>query len=121
MNVQVPAPPAVAEPEDPEGLSAAVGPSKPRLLGVLGPGLITGASDDDPSGIATYGQAGAQLGYGLTWTMLYSLPLMVVVQMVSARIGRTTGHGIAGVLRLHYPNGLLQAVVILLLFANVST
>ena len=61
MNVQVPAPPAVAEPEDPEGLSAAVGPSKPRLLGVLGPGLITGASDDDPSGIATYGQAGAQL------------------------------------------------------------
>lgn len=119
MNVQVPAPPAVAEPEDPEGLSAAVGPSKPRLLGVLGPGLITGASDDDPSGIATYGQAGAQLGYGLTWTMLYSLPLMVAVQMVSARIGRTTGHGIAGVLRLHYPNGLLQAVVILLLFANV--
>lgn len=87
----------LAEPEDPEGLSAAVGPSKPRVLGILGPGLITGASDDDPSGIATYGQAGAQLGYALCWTLLYSLPLMAAVQMVAARIGRTTGHGIAGV------------------------
>jgi NRAMP (natural resistance-associated macrophage protein)-like metal ion transporter len=89
------------------------------LLRVLGPGLITGASDDDPSGIATYGQAGAQLGYGLCWTMLYSLPLMVAVQMVSARIGRTTGQGIAGVLSKHYPNGLLQVVVLLLLGANI--
>ena len=105
--------------DDPEVPSLAVGPSKPRLLRVLGPGLITGASDDDPSGIATYGQAGAQLGYGLCWTMLYTLPLMAAVQMVSARIGRTTGHGIAGVLREHYPNGLLQAVVLLLLAANI--
>ncbi|MDP4003349.1 NRAMP family divalent metal transporter [Methylobacterium sp. NEAU K] len=107
------------EEQDPEAPSPAVGPSKPRLLRVLGPGLITGASDDDPSGIATYGQAGAQLGYALCWTMLYSLPLMAAVQMVSARIGRTTGHGIAGVLRQHYPNALLQAVVLLLLVANI--
>ncbi|MDN3592973.1 NRAMP family divalent metal transporter [Methylobacterium adhaesivum] len=105
--------------DDPEYPSAAVGPSKPRLLGILGPGLITGASDDDPSGIATYGQAGAQCGYGLCWTMLYSLPLMAAVQMVSARIGRTTGRGIAGVLREHYSNGLLQGVVLLLLIANI--
>ncbi|GJD35318.1 NRAMP family divalent metal transporter [Methylobacterium aerolatum] len=105
--------------DDPEAASPAIGPSKPRLLRVLGPGLITGASDDDPSGIATYGQAGAQFGYGLCWTMLYTLPLMAAVQMVSARIGRTTGQGIAGVLRAHYPNGLLQGVVVLLLAANV--
>ncbi|KQU19041.1 iron transporter [Methylobacterium sp. Leaf94] len=118
-EIPVPVASVLTEPNDPEGLSAAVGPSKPRLLGVLGPGLITGASDDDPSGIATYGQAGAQLGYGLCWTMLYSLPLMAAVQMVSARIGRTTGHGIAGVLRQHYPNGLLQGVVLLLLIANI--
>ncbi len=104
--------------DDPEG-SPVVGPSKPRFLRVLGPGLITGAADDDPSGIATYGQAGAQLGYGLCWTMLYSLPLMAAVQMVSARIGRTTGHGIAGVLARHHPGGLLQGVVLLLLAANV--
>ena len=110
---------AAEEADDPEVPSPAVGPSKPRLLRVLGPGLITGASDDDPSGIATYGQAGAQFGYGLCWTMLYTLPLMAAVQMVSARIGRTTGHGIAGVLREHYPNGLLQAVVLLLLAANI--
>ena len=105
--------------DDPEDDSPVVGPSKPRLLRVLGPGLITGASDDDPSGIATYGQAGAQLGYGLCWTMLYSLPLMVAVQMVSARIGRTTGRGIAGVLAQHYPRALLQVVVLLLLAINV--
>ncbi|MGU3664020.1 NRAMP family divalent metal transporter [Methylobacterium sp. A49B] len=105
--------------DDPEVAGPAVGPSTSCLLRVLGPGLITGASDDDPSGIATYGQAGAQLGYGLCWTMLYTLPLMAAVQMVSARIGRTTGRGIAGVLREHYPNGLLQTVVLLLLTANV--
>jgi len=109
---------AEAQDNDPEGHDPVVGPSKPRLLQVLGPGLITGASDDDPSGIATYSQAGAQFGYGLTWTMLFTYPLMAAVQMISARIGRTTGHGIAGVLRLHYPNWLLQSVVVLLLAAN---
>jgi NRAMP (natural resistance-associated macrophage protein)-like metal ion transporter len=103
---------------DPEAASPVVGRTKPRLLSVLGPGLITGASDDDPSGIATYSQAGAQFGYGLTWTMLFTYPLMSAVQMIAARVGRTTGHGIAGVLRRHYPNWLLQVTVVLLLTAN---
>src|ERR1700732_288752 len=92
--------------------------SKPRFLRVLGPGLITGASDDDPSGIATYSQAGAQLGYAITWTMLFSYPLMAVIQEISARIGRTTGKGIAGNIRKHYPPWLLQGIVVLLLLAN---
>src|SRR5215217_444785 len=112
-------------PADPEAEDAAapppspaVGPTKPRLLKVLGPGLITGASDDDPSGIATYSQAGAQFGYALTWTALFTYPLVAAVQMISARLGRTTGHGIAGVLRRHYPNWLLQTMVALLLIAN---
>src|SRR5690349_3354184 len=98
--------------------SPVVGPSKPRWMRVLGPGLITGASDDDPSGIATYSQAGAQFGYGLTWTMLFTYPLMAVVQEISGRIGRTTGRGIAGNIRKHYPAWILQAVVVLLLVAN---
>jgi NRAMP (natural resistance-associated macrophage protein)-like metal ion transporter len=100
------------------GPSAVVEPTKPRLLGVLGPGLITGASDDDPSGIATYSQAGAQFGYALTWTMLFTYPLMTAVQVVSARMGRTTGRGIAGNLREHYPPWLLTSIVMLLLVAN---
>ena len=99
--------------------SPAVGPSKPRFLGVLGPGLITGASDDDPSGIATYSQAGAQLGFAVCWTMLFSYPLMAVIQEISGRIGRVTGRGIAGNIRKHYPNWLLQSIVILLLIANM--
>jgi NRAMP (natural resistance-associated macrophage protein)-like metal ion transporter len=98
--------------------STVVGPTKPRLLGVLGPGLITGASDDDPSGIATYSQAGAQFGYALTWTMMFSYPLMTAVQIVSARMGRTTGRGLAGNLRQHCPTWLLTSVVTLLLIAN---
>ena len=72
---------------------------------MLGPGLITGASDDDPSGIATYSQVGAQFGYGLAWTLVLSYPLMVAIQEISARIGRVTGFGIAGNLRRHYPRG----------------
>jgi hypothetical protein len=67
-----------------------------QFLRKLGPGLITGASDDDPSGIGTYSQAGAQLGYSIGWTMLLTYPLMVAIQEISARIGRTTGHGISG-------------------------
>jgi NRAMP (natural resistance-associated macrophage protein)-like metal ion transporter len=104
---------------DAEGRDPVIGPTKPHLLGVLGPGLITGASDDDPSGIATYSQVGAAFGYGLSWTLLFSYSLMVAIQMLSARIGRTTGHGIAGVLRLHYSTWLLQWVVALLLIANI--
>lgn len=91
---------------------------KLRLREILGPGLITGASDDDPSGIATYSQAGAQFGYALGWTMIFTYPLMSVVQMISARIGRTTGHGIAGNLGRHYPKPLTYAIVLLLLVAN---
>ncbi|MGE5517020.1 MAG: NRAMP family divalent metal transporter [Bacteroidota bacterium] len=96
-----------------------VGPSKPRLLNVLGPGLITGASDDDPSGIATYTQAGAQFGYGLAWTLVLTYPLMAVVQEISARIGRGSGRGIAGNMRKHYPPWLVGGIVPLLLAANV--
>ncbi|HJU77207.1 MAG TPA: divalent metal cation transporter, partial [Sphingomicrobium sp.] len=93
-------------------------PDAVRLKDVLGPGLITGASDDDPSGIATYSQAGAQFGYALGWTMVFTYPLMSAVQMISARIGRTTGHGIAGNLRRHYPAWLTTLLVLLLLVAN---
>ncbi len=85
---------------------------------MLGPGLITGASDDDPSGIATYSQAGAQFGFSITWTMLFTYPLMSVIQEISGRIGRTTGAGIAGNIRKHYPNWLLQALVGMLIVAN---
>ena len=88
------------------------------FLARLGPGLITGASDDDPSGIATYSQSGSRFGYSLLWTMAFSCPLMIAIQEISARIGRTTGRGIAANLARHYPNGLLQVVVVLLLIAN---
>src|SRR5450432_1722619 len=84
----------------------------------LGPGLITGAADDDPSGIATYSQAGARFGYGTLWTVLFTFPLMVGIQIVSARIGRVTGHGLAGNIRSHYPAVLVQSIVGLLLVGN---
>jgi NRAMP (natural resistance-associated macrophage protein)-like metal ion transporter len=84
----------------------------------LGPGLITGAADDDPSGIATYSQAGAQFGFGMLWTVLFTYPLMVGIQIVSARIGRVTGHGLATNIRRHYPAPLLYFIVGLLLVAN---
>lgn len=89
-----------------------------RFLRILGPGLVTGASDDDPSGIGTYSQVGAQFGFGMLWTMLFSYPLMVSIQLISARIGRVTGHGIAGNLRRHYPRWLLLPLVFLLVVAN---
>jgi len=89
------------------------------LLVLLGPGLITGASDDDPSGIATYSQAGAQFGFALGWVMLFSYPLMAAIQEISARIGRVTGKGIAANIREHYPLSLLRAIVGLLLVANI--
>jgi Mn2+/Fe2+ NRAMP family transporter len=92
--------------------------AKQRFVRVLGPGLITGASDDDPSGIATYSQAGAQLGFAVTWTLLFSYPLMAAIQEISGRIGRTTGKGIAANIRIHYSGWILQAIVLLLLVAN---
>ena len=94
-------------------------PTSTGFLTTLGPGLVTGAADDDPSGIATYSQVGAQFGYGLAWTMLFSFPLMAVIQAVSARIGCVTGHGIAHNLRRHYSPWLLRGVVSLLVVANV--
>ncbi|EGW21750.1 NRAMP family divalent metal transporter [Methylobacter tundripaludum] len=84
----------------------------------LGPGLITGAADDDPSGIATYSQAGAQFGFSMLWTVLLTYPLMVGIQVISAKIGRVSGHGLATNIRQHYPAGLLYAIVGLLLVAN---
>ncbi|MBC8023364.1 MAG: Nramp family divalent metal transporter [Burkholderiales bacterium] len=91
---------------------------KVPLLKRLGPGLITGAADDDPSGIATYSQAGAQYGYGLLWSVLLTTPLMVGIQTVSARIGRVTGNGLAANIRDHYPPWLLNGIVALLVLAN---
>jgi NRAMP (natural resistance-associated macrophage protein)-like metal ion transporter len=88
------------------------------LLKRLGPGLITGAADDDPSGIATYSQAGAQYGYGLLWSVLLTTPLMIGIQIVSARIGRVTGHGLAANIRDHFPPWLLHGIVGLLVVAN---
>ena len=88
------------------------------LLQKLGPGLITGAADDDPSGIATYSQAGAQFGYGLLWSVALTTPLMIGIQVVSARIGRVSGHGLAANIRDHFPRPLLYFIVGLLVVAN---
>lgn len=107
-----------ASPASPDR-SDVIGPSKPRLWRVLGPGLITGAADDDPSGIATYSQAGAQFGFALGWTLVVTYPMMVVIQSISARIGRTTGRGLAGNVRQHYSRWLLYGLVVGLTFANV--
>lgn len=86
---------------------------------VLGTGLLTGAADDDPSGIATYSQAGAQLGYTLCWTMFLTTPLMVAIQTVSARVGAVTGRGLAANLRRALPPALLYGLIILLALANI--
>ncbi|UDL89546.1 divalent metal cation transporter [Mesorhizobium sp. PAMC28654] len=94
-------------------------PETSKLLKILGPGLITGASDDDPSGIATYSQVGAQFGYGMGWVMLFSWPLMCAIQEISARIGRVTGQGIAGNLKKHYPASVGVSIVSLLVIANI--
>ncbi|MDF8332068.1 divalent metal cation transporter [Novosphingobium sp. HBC54] len=86
---------------------------------MLGPGLVTGAADDDPSGIGTYSQVGAQFGYSMAWAMLFGFPLLASIQAICARIGATTGRGIAHNLRRHYNPWLLRGVVVLLLTANV--
>src|SRR5437764_8655314 len=100
-------------------------PSKPqhqsplqRFLKMLGPGFITGASDDDPSGIGTYAVAGATLGLQTLWTALLTFPLMSAVQNICARVGMVSGHGLAGVLRDHYPRSVLYGSVLLLFVAN---
>jgi NRAMP (natural resistance-associated macrophage protein)-like metal ion transporter len=101
------------------GAGQAKRPDRLRLADVLGPGLITGASDDDPSGIATYAQAGAAFGFALSWTLLFTYPLMCAIQMISAEIGCVTGKGIAANMRRSYPPFLLYALVSLLVLANV--
>jgi NRAMP (natural resistance-associated macrophage protein)-like metal ion transporter len=89
-----------------------------KLLKIVGPGLITGAADDDPSGIATYSQTGAQFGYGQLWTALYLLPFMVAIQEACARIGAVTGKGIAAVVKENYNRKILYALLGLILVAN---
>ena len=89
-----------------------------RRLRQLGPGLITGAADDDPSGIATYSQAGAQFGFSMLWTVVFTLPLMVAIQIVSARIGHITGRGLAANIKVSFPRWVLFGVVGMLLVAN---
>jgi len=90
-----------------------------HALGKLGPGLVTGAADDDPSGVATFSQVGAQFGYSMGWAILFSYPLLASIQAISAEIGTVTGAGVAQNLRRHYPRWLLQIVVNLLLIANI--
>jgi NRAMP (natural resistance-associated macrophage protein)-like metal ion transporter len=89
-----------------------------RLLMILGPGLITGASDDDPSGIGTYTQAGASLGFATLWTAPFTLPMMAAVQFICAKIGMVCGMGLGGVLRKHYPRWVVYAAISLLVVAN---
>src|ERR1051325_5858709 len=89
-----------------------------RFLLFLGPGLITGASDDDPSGIGTYTTAGAALGFATLWTAIVTLPMMAAVQFICAKIGMVSGMGLSGVLRKHYPRWVVMGAVGLLLVAN---
>jgi Mn2+/Fe2+ NRAMP family transporter len=89
-----------------------------RAFRILGPGLITGASDDDPSGIGTYSMAGASLGLATLWTATLTLPLMVVVQYICGKIGMVSGRGLAGVLKHHYSRAWLYPAVIGLIIAN---
>jgi NRAMP (natural resistance-associated macrophage protein)-like metal ion transporter len=93
-------------------------PDSESVLEKLGPGLITGAADDDPSGIAAYSQGGAQFGFSLLWTLFLTYPLMVAIQLVSAKIGRVSGYGLAGNMRRNYPAPMLYGLVGLLLIAN---
>ena len=88
------------------------------LLRLLGPGLVTGAADDDPSGIATYSQAGAQFGYGLLWTVFLTTPFMIAIQLVSAQIGRVTGKGIIANVKDFAPRWLVVSLVAMLVMAN---
>jgi natural resistance-associated macrophage protein len=90
-----------------------------RLFRVLGPGLVTGAADDDPSGIATASQMGAKFGYGQLWTVIFCLPLMTAVQEACARVGIVTGTGLAGNIKRHYHRRLLLIVVTIFVAANV--
>jgi NRAMP (natural resistance-associated macrophage protein)-like metal ion transporter len=112
----MPTPPPGSEPRD-SASPAARNPVR-RFFSALGPGLVTGAADDDPSGVATYSVAGARLGTSLLWTAAITWPLMATVQMMCARIGMVTGQGLAGAMRKKLPRSLLILFSILLLVAN---
>lgn len=99
-------------------LQAFLGRLKEHPLSRVGPGLITGVADDDPSGIATYSQAGAQFGLNMLWTMPLAYPLMAAIQSMCARIGRVTGKGLAANIKATFPPIVLQGAVLLLLIAN---
>src|SRR6202047_2058261 len=90
-----------------------------RSFAILGPGLITGAADDDPSGISTYSVAGAAYGYATLWIALLTFPLMVAIQLMCARLGMVTGHGLASAVRIYYPRWVLWASCAILVTANV--
>jgi NRAMP (natural resistance-associated macrophage protein)-like metal ion transporter len=105
--------------KDADGLAEDIAEVSGNILKILGPGLVTGAADDDPSGIATYSQIGAQFGYGMGWAVILSYPLMAAIQEVAAHIGVVTGAGIARNVRQHYARWVLVAIVIALLIANV--
>jgi Mn2+/Fe2+ NRAMP family transporter len=94
-------------------------PGEESLLRKLGPGLITGAADDDPSGIATYSQIGVQFGFGMLWTALFSFPLMSAIQEICARLGRITGSGLAACMSQRFPKPLVFFLVALLCVANI--
>ncbi len=104
---------------DQEGKSKSKRNKFQKFLSILGPGLTAGAADDDPSGIATYSQTGAQFGYGQLWTAFYMLPFMMGIQEACARTGLVTGKGIAAIVKQHYNAKVLYAVVLLVVFANV--
>src|SRR5260370_20599214 len=101
------------------GLSPPPADERENLLASLGPGLITGAADDDPSGIATYSQVGAQFGFAMLWTMLFSFPLMAGIQEICGRLGRITGMGVAANLAKCYPKTLVRGLVLLLCVADI--
>lgn len=115
--MQIPADHA-SEPRPPGTLRVAWARLKEHPLARVGPGLITGVADDDPSGIATYSQAGAQFGLNMLWAMPLCFPLMAAIQSMCARIGRVTGKGLAANIKAAFPSAVLQAVVFLLLVAN---
>ena len=90
-----------------------------RFFAILGPGLITGAADDDPSGISTYSVAGAAYGYATLWVALLTFPLMTAVQLMCARLGIVTGRGLAASVRMHYPRWVLWGACLILAVANI--
>src|SRR5665647_2806468 len=108
-------------PKDPGARALAKKNPLRRGLGILGPGLISGAADDDPSGIGTYAQAGAAFGFATLWLTVLTLPFMIAVQFLCARIALVSGRGLAGTIRRHYPRPLLYGAVVGLLVVNVIT